>query len=401
MNKNIVPRRNEIVKNVSVTHCRNKWSLIENKLFNTFLYLAYPTLTESNKEFTIPVLELWEKLQWNDSRNITYLKRALKNLCQTVMEFNLFEDGSHAWVVTTLISYAKIKNGQCTFRFNEEIRPLLAEPDIYHRLKIRLMNLFSSRNSLVLYENCHRFKDILKTPWWTIDDYKSLFGLNPNDYPDRRDWQRRLVKDPVQDINKIADIRLTPEYKKKERRFHWIRFLIKVNTKTNAGLELIGQENLEDAIELLDERAKTFIAQLEKQGVNTKSKKVQDALTKFDINTLEHRFMKHMRDIERENFNINPLTGALTPKPKPVIKKVSGYIVAGLSTEVIHEKKPRLMRCQSCGGEGVSPLTLCSACDGDGCPKCDGDGFFPGTACTLCDDGWITVEAYYESRGES
>jgi hypothetical protein len=83
---------------------------------NALLYNAYDQLlTAQNHGISASVL--CEMIGF-DSKNIGYLKGALKGLMETVVEFDVLEEnGERSREAMVLLPYAKIKGGTCTYRY--------------------------------------------------------------------------------------------------------------------------------------------------------------------------------------------------------------------------------------------------------------------------------------------
>jgi len=321
-------RRHELIKNAGVIHARNRWSLVENKLFNLFLKTAYPTL-QTNRKYKLSTQDICEHLGWTGTNNTQLLKDALIKLTETSIQYNIFDDGKEAWCVCPIMGSTLLEDGVCTFRFNEDIRSHLALPEVYARLKIRLMRLLTTRTSLILYENCYRFKDIGKTPWLDIDtEFKSIFGLSPDQYQDRRNWMKQLVRRPVKEINDVTDIKITPNFRKESRRFKWIQFTIEKNPKTKAGLELMGQTHIEDVIIAAEDNQamEDLCVALEAWNINTETSHVKKILEAFPVDELTRRFQYATKHIRDQN-TISTGGGTRRLKKKPTVMNEAGLIL--------------------------------------------------------------------------
>jgi hypothetical protein len=89
-----------------------------------------------------------------------------------------------------------------------------------------MQRLFDSAYALALYENCLRFKNVGSTGWWTIETYKALVGATAKIYEQFKYLKRDAINKPVDEINRVSDIRLEPEFKRSGRNVSEIRFLI-------------------------------------------------------------------------------------------------------------------------------------------------------------------------------
>lgn len=173
-----VSRDNQILKkHVAAIYIGAKLSLLQRKLVNALLYNAYDQLlTAENHEISASVL--CEMIGF-DSKNIGYLKGALKGLMETVVEFDVLEeDGERSWEAMVLLPYAKIKGGTCTYRYERALAEKLYHPDVYSKINLSVLREMNSAHALVLYENCYRFEGIGHTAWWDVDVFRKLMGVD-------------------------------------------------------------------------------------------------------------------------------------------------------------------------------------------------------------------------------
>ena len=77
----------KLIKNSAIVAISNKISLLQRKILNFLIAFAYSDLKEK-ESFTIEMKYLKLIVGFN-SKNLSYLKEALKGLMATVVEFNL------------------------------------------------------------------------------------------------------------------------------------------------------------------------------------------------------------------------------------------------------------------------------------------------------------------------
>ena len=116
-------------KHVAAIHIGAKLSFLQLKLVNALLYHAYDELLTA-QEHSIDASVLCEMISF-DSKNTFYLKAALKGLMETVVEFDVLEEnGEQVWEAMTLLPYARLKNGVCTYRIERSLAEKLYHPDV-------------------------------------------------------------------------------------------------------------------------------------------------------------------------------------------------------------------------------------------------------------------------------
>lgn len=241
---NKTSKNNQILKkHVAAIHIGAKLSLLQRKLVNALLYNAYDQLLTS-QEHHISASVLCEMIGF-DSKNIGYLKGALKGLMETVVEFDVLEeDGERSWEAMVLLPYAKIKGGTCTYRYERALAEKLYHPDVYSKINLSVLREMNSAHALVLYENCYRFEGIGHTAWWDVEVFRKLMGVDTmSSYKPFKALNRNVIQPAMKEVNKLSNIQLEMETRMKGRSVTGLRFLVRPNSQ----LSLIGMES-EDEI---------------------------------------------------------------------------------------------------------------------------------------------------------
>jgi hypothetical protein len=227
-----------VKKNVSVIHINAKLSLIQRKLVNALLYNAYDHLL-SQDTHSLNVALLSEMIGF-DSRNLAHLKTALTGLVETSIQWDVLEDnGSNSWEVATLLSFARIREGVCSYRYDKGLAEKLYHPDIYSKINLSVVRDMRSAHALVLYENCYRFIELGHTAWWDLDTFRKLMSIEDvPSYQEFKSLNRNVIKPAVAEVNKLSNIQVELETRQKGRTVTGLRFLLKPNPQ----LSLIGMD---------------------------------------------------------------------------------------------------------------------------------------------------------------
>lgn len=227
-----------VKKNVSVIHINAKLSLIQRKLVNALLYNAYDHLL-SQDTHSLNVALLSEMIGF-DSRNLAHLKAALTGLVETSIQWDVLEDnGSNSWEVATLLSFARIRDGVCSYRYDKGLAEKLYHPDIYSKINLSVVRDMRSAHALVLYENCYRFIELGHTAWWDLDTFRKLMAIDDvPSYQEFKSLNRNVIKPAVAEVNKLSNIQVELETRQKGRTVTGLRFLL----KSNPQLSLIGMD---------------------------------------------------------------------------------------------------------------------------------------------------------------
>jgi plasmid replication initiation protein len=242
----------ELKKHVAMIHSSNRLSLLQRKIANALLFNAYKDLMNKD-EYEIHVATLC-KLIGYDSNDYKTIKKSLVNLLSTVLEWNLVDgdklDSEGVWNASSIIADASIDGPICTYSYSNKMRKLLHRPTIYGRLDMMVQAKFQSSYGLALYENCNRYQDIGQSPWFDIEKFRKLMGVEEGKYKIFRDFKTRVLDKAVEEVNMYSPITLAPQLRRVKQKVVAIQFLIKKrNTvaRIKAGVE---QPELMDVLKL-------------------------------------------------------------------------------------------------------------------------------------------------------
>lgn len=252
------PVRRVLKKNVSTIHINARLTLTQRKLVNALLYNAYEELL-SEDTHSIPVSLLSEMIGF-DSRNQAHLRQAIRGLTETSVEWDILEDdGTSVWEVSSLLSSARIRAGVCTYRYDKGLAEKLKHPDIYSKINLSVIRELRSSHALALYENCYRYVDIGHTAWWDLDVFRKLMSVDGlASYQEYKILKRDLITPSMREINKLSNINVEMETRRKGRSVIGLRFLVKHNKQ----LSLVGMEEEDEISE-----SRAYLA-LREQGIS-------------------------------------------------------------------------------------------------------------------------------------
>ena len=222
--------RKEVIKHSAAIHIESQITLLQRRAWNVLLANAYDDLPTQEKH-QVKVQDLMQALDF-DSKNEEYLKEALVALMGCVVQWNLLgKDGGPVWGAASLLAEAEIKNGICTYAYGPTFRERLHNPRMYARLSLRIQNRFHSKHAQALWEVCSDYLDESRkageTPYISLDDYRVLMGLSPDQYPEFKTLNKRVIKDPVAEINQLTDFSVVPELKRFRRKVESVKFRIR------------------------------------------------------------------------------------------------------------------------------------------------------------------------------
>jgi hypothetical protein len=220
-------RRSESVKkHVAAIHTSGELSLLERKLSNVLLLHSYDNLL-TTRTHRLSVRTLMFVLGWTGSENTENLKDALRKLATTAVEFNVMDDAREPWSIMPILSFAEIRGGVCSYRYDEAFAEKLYDPSIYATVNLGVQRKFSKSHALTLYENCLRYQKVGSTGWIDLPTFRKLLGATQEYYDDFRRLNSKVIQKAVKEINEVSDIEVTVEFKKAGRSVTELRFLVK------------------------------------------------------------------------------------------------------------------------------------------------------------------------------
>lgn len=226
-----LPSDERLKKSVGAIHSSGKLTLVQRKLANVLLFSAYDNLL-SKRSHSIPVPIMCAMLGWEASNNIDLLKEALSALQETRLEFNLREDGHDVWESMTMLAYARIKNGVCTYSYIEALAEKLYDPAMFAMINLQVQKRIDSAYALNLYENALRYKDTNtgSTGRWELSFFREIVGATAAYCDDFRLLNRKVIKPAMEKINEVSDIMITVEYEKQARSVVALKFHVREKT---------------------------------------------------------------------------------------------------------------------------------------------------------------------------
>jgi replication initiator protein len=222
-------RRDSVKKNVAAIHVSGKLTLLQRKLSNVLLLNAYDDII-SKRTHSIDAQTLCLMIGYN-SNDIDTLKQALRGLAETVAEWDMLDEkGRQEWGVSSLLSYAKMKEGVCEYAYSPALAEKLHDPKVFALINLNIQRRFTSGHALALYENCFRFVRTGSTGWWPLELFRRLMGVDESAYYETfKHLNAKIIKPAVTEINKTSNIIVTPDFRRKGRSVTDVRFLIKEN----------------------------------------------------------------------------------------------------------------------------------------------------------------------------
>lgn len=220
---------------IQITNCVN---LLQRRAWNVLLANAYNDLP-CKERYQVKIKDLMEVLGLEKSNHDKHIKETCKALVSCVVEWNVLDkDNQTEWGASGLLSETIIKNGTLTYAYSPTLRERLYNPAMYARISLSMQNRFSSKHALAIYELCVdyfiRKRNEGKTPFIDLAEYRKLMGLRADEYPDFKHLSKRVIKEPVREINEKSDLLVEVEYRRQARKVVALCFHIKPNPQKKA-----------------------------------------------------------------------------------------------------------------------------------------------------------------------
>lgn len=285
--------RKHVKKHVGAIHINGKLTLLQRKIANVLLLNAYEELLIKEKH-QIAVKTLAEVIGF-DSNDHQLIKNALETLAKTIIKWNILDkDGVEEWGVSSMLAHAHIKYGICNYSYSIALREKLYNPEIYARINLDIQKRFASGYALTLYENCLRYRNVGITGWITLEMWRELLGIEANQYALFKDFNKRVLKPAIQEINETSDILLSTEYKREKRKVTALKFHIQDNPQNHFPLleaaQLAEELEADASTEILWQRLLALgLSMQQAQQITTD---YEESYLQANLTTLEQLFTK-------------------------------------------------------------------------------------------------------------
>lgn len=158
-------------------------------------------------DITLSVGEIARELDLDDGEKTYEQIRKLQDQMLKQIILIPYDNGDeirHQWV--SRCHYKKSAD-TITFRIHSDLKKFVLDPGSYQRLLVEAFSKLKGRYSQRWYELLmSRQSQADKTgywffPWITVEETRHTLGLGPLDYPQTRDFRKRCVTLPIQEIN--------------------------------------------------------------------------------------------------------------------------------------------------------------------------------------------------------
>lgn len=319
----------ELKKHSSIIASSNKnISVPQRKLYNAILYLTGKQLqnNQTQQKFKLKFAEITRFSGYDDFSNRNYLKKAIKELTDTSVEYNLLgKDNENEWGVFSLISHATIKefDEYITVEFPSIITENIIYPNIYSLLNLSITNRLDGKYSLPLYELLTDYKKVKKLSI-PIGKFRDLVGVDENLYPLIGNLKAKVIEPTIAEINAKTDLEVDYLLEKiSSRSFTHIEFIIKdrnmvLNPVENSAYMLLKSKGMPEAT------AMKFAKKLSKKNVVDAVEALEKAIKRGSIKNITAYLTKILKNVEiddDETVELVPPSGQSAPSDyKPIVE---------------------------------------------------------------------------------
>lgn len=207
-----------------LAEARYSMNVSEQKLF----IFAIKNINQDNDEFTESTFSISDFAKYADL-DIKYLYKEIETMTDNIMKTLIYirhKENSDKWVKYNLTSKCEYNNGKITFRFNNDMKPLLLKLHEHYFLQAPEVLSFKSWYSIRIY-------DLLKSKAFkndefiiSIKDLKTILYIE-NKYSRFNNFKTRVLDVAIKEINEKSDIYVEYEKIYKGRLVVQLKFIIK------------------------------------------------------------------------------------------------------------------------------------------------------------------------------
>lgn len=225
--------KGEVIKHSAAIQIANRITLLQRRAWNVMLAEAYDALPERETHQMV-VADLVEHLGIT-TRNDEHLRDLLRGLAKTQIEWNVLgKDGKNEWGVASLLADVRVRAGVVSYSFSPLMRHQLYSPSIYARVSLSIQNKFGSKHALALYELLVDYLGLGQTGWIPVEDFRALMGLEDGEYEQFKQLNQRVIKNGLDEINKLSDVEGEVEYRRDGRSVSDVKFYVSAKEQTPA-----------------------------------------------------------------------------------------------------------------------------------------------------------------------
>jgi plasmid replication initiation protein len=145
--------------------------------------------------------------------------------------------GKKSWEKFTWFEYAKFnaETGICSMRFSKELADFLKEfKRVYAKINLSDVGRLQSKYGIRIFELAKSYSSLqgkdgnAYNAWYferSVQEIREMFGIPEKAYPQTRDFRKKVIEEPIKEINKAGvGVEIAAESIKQGRKLAGIRF---------------------------------------------------------------------------------------------------------------------------------------------------------------------------------
>ncbi len=239
INPEVIEEVNGIKNNAIATihnqlvEARYKLTVVEQRIFLALISLISPE-DEDFKDYKIPVSTLVELIGTKHKNMYKVLNEATDRLMQRIIKIEtLDESNKRTFKKFAFISFAEYKEGEgyFTIGIDKRLKPyLLMLKEKFTRIPLQYIFPLRSTYAIRLYELLKQYENTgFRVDY--LPDLREMLGVEPEEYPRFDNFEKRVLKTAVKEINEKTDIEVSYKKKRTGRKITHIEFEIKSKRK--------------------------------------------------------------------------------------------------------------------------------------------------------------------------
>lgn len=219
---------------------------------------------KTSEVYELPLADLKAFLGIPAAQGTAHLKKALKGLVGTTLEWNILKKDAQEWGVASLLAECLIthtpNSATVKFSFPPSLRERLADPKMFAKINLLISNRFTNKHALALYglavdiiriDQNYGYKKL------SIAEIRKLFGLEEDEYKELKAFNQRLLKKAVHEVNTRSDLNVEVVLKKELNKI--IGYEIHASFKPEEAKTYQNAEERKELPQELINQAKTYM----------------------------------------------------------------------------------------------------------------------------------------------
>jgi plasmid replication initiation protein len=227
-----------VLQHNAISRSAHSMSATAKKLTAMAMALLPPDLSTLTAAFTYS--DFGKALGYGDGgKQYRLFTEAVDECLKTVIsvETGKMVKGKKSWEKFTWFEYAKFNadTGVCAMRFSKELADFLADfKKVYAKINLGDVGRLQSKYGIRIFELAKSYSSLQgkdgnhENTWYferSLQEIRELFGVPEETYPQTRDFRKKVIEEPVKEINNAGvGVEIATESIKQGRRLAGIRF---------------------------------------------------------------------------------------------------------------------------------------------------------------------------------